>query len=72
MANRWIEQPSFYERGQQVTRSVTWMDLFFDLVFVGAFLQFENGFARHLLSHFVWGHAAAFIPILLIWTGYTF
>ncbi len=72
MRNRWLEQPFFIDHDNAGTRSVTWMELFFDLVFVGAFLQFENGFARDLLTRFVWGHAAAFVPILLIWTGYTF
>jgi low temperature requirement protein LtrA len=48
------------------------MELFYDLVFVAAFIQLGNGLSSHVSVVGFIGFAAVFMPMWVAWTGMTF
>lgn len=73
MASRWWEPPRLYStRNEAGERKVTWLELFYDLVYVATIIQLGD-----LLSHDVsplgfLEFAALFVPIWWSWTGMMF
>lgn len=53
-------------------KEVTWLELFFDLTFVAAFIQLGNGLAANPTGPGVGTFVAVFIPLWVAWTGFTF
>jgi len=55
-----------------VEKKVTWIELFYDLVFVAAFIQLGNGLSANvsLLGFVVF--AGVFAPLWVAWSGFTF
>lgn len=57
---------------EQDDRRATWLELFFDLVFVAAVGQLANGLAAHpTLPRFL-GFVGLFVPVWWAWMGFTF
>ncbi len=54
------------------SKEVTWLELFFDLTFVAAFIQLGNGLAANATGPGVGTFVAVFIPLWVAWTGFTF
>ncbi|MCB9654693.1 MAG: low temperature requirement protein A [Deltaproteobacteria bacterium] len=50
----------------------TWLELFYDLVFVAAFLQLGNGLAASITLERVLTSSAVFVPLWVAWSGFTF
>jgi len=71
MRNRWFHVPELHCPGV-VEKKVTWLELFYDLIFVAAFIQLGNGLGNNISGEGFLGFAGLFIPLWLTWTGFTF
>ena len=72
MRNRWFHTPLLHAPQFMGSKKVTWLELFYDLIFVAAIIQLGNGLSKHVsLSGFL-GFAGLFIPLWVAWTGFTF
>lgn len=72
MRSRWFHRPLLHSPSLGVEKRATWLELFYDLIFVAAFIQLGDGLSRHvsLLGAVIF--AATFVPLWLAWTGFTF
>ncbi len=81
MHNRWFHRPFLHSPAlgdalrdprRGMTKKVTWLELFFDLVFVAAFIQLGNGLSRQASLPGVAAFLASFVSLWVAWTGFTF
>ena len=56
----------------QVLRHATWLELFFDLVFVVTVAELANNLSRDVSWNGVLEYVFLFIPVLWVWAGTTF
>lgn len=71
MRNRWHHIPLLHTTSSP-EKKATWLELFYDLIYVAAFIQLGNGLAKQVsLSGFL-AFAALFTPLWVAWTGFTF
>lgn len=72
MRSRWFHRPRLHTAAHGVDKKVTWLELFYDLVFVAAFIQLGNGLSAHadLAGAALFG--GVFVPLWVAWTGFTF
>ena len=76
MRNRWFHEPKLHT-GLQHEKKVTWLELFFDLIFVAAIIQLGDALSsevastHHAIGPFV-RFCALFTPLWVAWTGFTF
>jgi len=49
-----------------------WLELFYDLIYVAAFIQLGNGFANHISVPGFLTFLGLFITLWITWTGFTF
>lgn len=70
--SRWFHRPRLHTAAHGVEKKVTWLELFYDLVFVAAFIQLGNGLSEHpdLQGAALFG--GVFVPLWVAWTGFTF
>jgi len=54
------------------SKEVTWLELFFDLTFVAAFIEVGSGLAADPTGPRVGTFVAVFLPLWVSWTGFTF
>jgi len=47
MHKRWFHRPFLHSPALGVHKRVTWLELFYDLIFVAAFIQLGNGLSRN-------------------------
>jgi low temperature requirement protein LtrA len=72
MARRTIWQlPRLHEEGEHEERRVTWLELFYDLVFVVVIAQLSHHLAEHIDGGGVLGFALLFALIWWVWLGGT-
>ncbi len=67
MQSRWFHRPKLHVAGHGHKR-VTWLELFYDLIFVAAIIQLGDGLATAGFASF----ALHFVPLWIAWTGFTF
>ncbi|CAM2065306.1 Low temperature requirement protein A [Sulfidibacter corallicola] len=72
MRSRWYHQPLFHMAGAKHEKKAGWLELFFDLVFVAAFIQLGNGLSQKVSVNQFVGFVGLFTPLWLSWTGFTF
>ena len=72
MRNRWFHRPLLHSPSLGVEKRVTWLELFYDLIFVAAFIQLGNGLSHHVSVEGALTFAAVFLPLWVAWTGFTF
>jgi low temperature requirement protein LtrA len=72
MPSRWHDPPRLRTLGDQDERHATWLELFFDLVFVVAIAQLADGLAADPTVHGFLVFAGLFVPVWWAWVGYTF
>lgn len=72
MRSRWFHKPTLHTADAGVEKRATWLELFFDLVFVAAFIQLGNGLSKNVTVVGFLGFAAIFTPLWVAWTGFTF
>ncbi len=72
MRSRWFHRPRLHTAAHGVEKKVSWLELFYDLVFVAAFIQLGNGLSAHpdLAGAAVFG--GVFVPLWVAWSGFTF
>lgn len=76
MRNRWFHEPRLHT-GLDREKKVTWLELFFDLIFVAAIIQLGDALSSEVTStHHALGpfarFCALFTPLWVSWTGFTF
>ncbi len=72
MRSRWYHTPTLHTRHSGEEKKVGWLELFYDLIFVAAFIQLGNGLAAGVSVASFAGFAAVFTPLWITWTGFTF
>jgi inward rectifier potassium channel len=72
MRSRWFHRPFLHSPSLGLEKKVTWLELFYDLVFVAAFIQLGNGLSSHVSSAGFLAFAATFVPLWVAWTGFSF
>ena len=72
--DRFLEPPRLRTLAvdEQDDRRATWLELFFDLVFVAAVGQLANGLAAHPTFPRFLGFVGLFVPVWWAWMGFTF
>jgi low temperature requirement protein LtrA len=72
--SRLLEPPRLRTRGRGVDeqRRATWLELFFDLVFVAAVSQLANALSAEPTAARFFGFLALFVPVWWAWMGFTF
>ncbi len=71
MRSRWFHVPLLHSHGA-LEKKVTWLELFYDLIFVAAFIQLGNGLSEHVDGTGVLVFCGVFVPLWTAWTGFTF
>ena len=70
MRNRWFHVPVWHTPTHE--KKVSWLELFYDLIFVAAFIQLGNGLSDHVGVLGFLKFCAVFLPMWIVWTGFTF
>jgi len=70
--NRWLQIPLFHYPRNGKHKKPSWLELFYDLVFVAAFIQLGNALSTSVSVEGYVGFTLVFIPLWLIWTGQTY
>ena len=71
---RLLEPPRLRTRGRDIqeARRATWLELFFDLVFVAAVSQLANALAAEPTAARFFEFLGLFVPVWWAWMGFTF
>ncbi|MCB9577060.1 MAG: low temperature requirement protein A [Polyangiaceae bacterium] len=72
MRSRWFHRPFLHSPALGLEKKATWIELFYDLIFVAAFIQLGNGLSSHTSVKGFLGFAGVFVPLWVAWTGFTF
>ncbi len=75
MSNTLFQPPMLHTKYAQLfgpERRVTWLELFYDLVYVATFIQLGNALSEDISWTGLLKFVALFIPIWWSWTGITF
>jgi inward rectifier potassium channel len=72
LRNRWFHRPLLHSPLLRGEKKPSWLELFFDLIFVAAFIQLGNGLSHHVTLEGAIGFGAVFLPLWVAWTGFTF
>jgi low temperature requirement protein LtrA len=71
-ATRWLRPPRLRGAAQTEERHATWLELFFDLVFVVAVAQLSGNLEHDPTLAGVGWFVALFVPVFWAWMGYTY
>lgn len=71
MRSRWFHTPIFHLPVGNHEKRVTWLELFYDLVFVAAFIQLGNSLNHHFTFGSIAGFVAIFSCLWVSWTGFS-
>jgi low temperature requirement protein LtrA len=72
-AQRWVQPPRLRTLGDiEEDRRATWLELFFDLVFVVAVAQLSNALSADVTLEGFLIFCGLFVPVWWSWVGYTF
>ncbi len=72
MQSRWYHVPTLHFGGSQHEKKPGWLELFYDLIFVAAFIQLGDGLSNNVtVSGFLMA-AGLFVPLWVAWTGFSF
>ncbi len=72
MRNRWYHRATLHVGGDGVEKRATWLELFYDLIFVAAFIQLGEGLAGHVSWDGFALFGGVFACLWIAWTGFTF
>lgn len=72
MSDDWFRPPTLRSSSTAVDRHATWLELFFDLVFVVAVAELAHTLADHLTRGGVVTFVLLFMPVWWAWIGSTF
>jgi low temperature requirement protein LtrA len=69
----WWQKPQIRtDEEQQIHRKVTWLELFFDLVFVVVISELAHYLAKHISFEGTLGFILLFVPVWWVWMGATY
>jgi inward rectifier potassium channel len=72
MRNRWFHSPLLHTPSLGLDKKATWLELFYDLIFVASFIQLGNALSHHVSLAGTLAFAGVFVPLWVAWTGFTF
>ena len=72
MRSRWFHKPALHSPALGLEKRATWLELFYDLIFVAAFIQLGNGLSQNVSVAGYAAFFAMFAPLWISWTGFTF
>ncbi len=72
MRSRWFHRPALHSPALGLEKKATWLELFYDLIFVAAFIQLGNGLSQNATPAGYAAFFAMFAPLWISWTGFTF
>lgn len=72
MRSRWYHRPVFHSPALGIEKRASWLELFYDLIFVAAFIQLGNGLSAHVSLSGALSFCGVFVPLWVSWTGFTF
>ena len=72
MATLWQKPRLRTDEDEDKERKVTWVELFYDLVFVVVIAELSHTLSAHITIDAVIGFILIFIPVWWIWIGGTF
>ncbi len=72
MHKRWFHRPFLHSPAFGRHKRVTWLELFYDLIFVAAFIQLGNGLSRNASVLGAVAFFGTFSSLWVAWTGFTF
>ncbi len=71
MKNRWHHVPVLHTL-HMPEKKANWLELFYDLIYVAAFIQLGNAFSHDISLFNFLKITGIFVPLWLTWTGYTY
>lgn len=71
MKNRWYHKPILHT-GHHPAKKVSWIELFFDLIFVAAFIQLGDALSSNIGFVGFLKFAGSFLPLWVIWTAFSY
>ena len=72
LRNRFFHKPIFHIHSDKKEKKVTWLELFYDLVYVAAFIQLGDAFSNDISANTFFKSAGIFGAMWLSWTGFTY
>ncbi len=72
MKHRFFHKPKFHLPSHAHEKKASWMELFYDLIYVAAFIQLGNIFAKDISLATFMKCSLVFVPLWLIWSGFTY
>lgn len=72
MRSRWFHEAYLHSPISGHGKNAGWLELFYDLIFVAAFIQLGNGLSKHLSLGGFLSFAAAFAALWIVWSGFTY
>lgn len=71
MRSRWYHVPQLHMPSHHFEKKAGWLELFYDLIFVAAFIQLGNALAEKVSLYYFATFFAVFTPMWVAWTGFT-
>mgnify|MGYP000412459091 CR=1 FL=1 len=72
MKSRFFHNPLLHVEGHSHEKKASWLELFYDLIFVAAFIQLGNGLAYKIsLSSFL-AFCGLFLTLWISWSGFSY
>ncbi len=72
MRSRWFHLPILHIHSPNAEKRVSWLELFFDLIFVASFIQLGDALSSHIDAFGVLAFCGLFVPLWISWIGFTF
>lgn len=72
MRKRLFHVPIFHTHSEKKEKKVTWFELFYDLVYVAAFIQVGDAFSKNISIDYFFKSAGIFSAMWMAWTGFTY
>jgi low temperature requirement protein LtrA len=72
MRSRWFHTPVLHTPVEGYEKKASWLELFYDLIFVAAFIQLGNALSKHPDIPGFLAFAGLFVPLWISWTGFSF
>ena len=72
MRSRWFHRPTLHAPLEHEGKRVSWLELFYDLIFVAAIIQLGDYLSGDVSTMGFLKFAGHFAPLWVAWTGFTF
>lgn len=72
MRQRFFHKPVFHTKNSNKEKRVTWLELFYDLIYVAAFIQLGDAFSNEITLVNTFKAVGIFTSMWISWTGFTY